>query len=261
MDPNLRLSVSKVKCYDSCHKKFKYNYILKMPKKEFEFFTFGKLLHKALEEFHLSCLQGSNEPHNKSMTKAFKLAKEEYKDKITPDMTGECFQILNQYLKILSTNKSHLISIPITASEKQFELSLTDNITLVGAIDRTQIDNDHILHIADYKTSKNKKYLINDPFQLMTYAMVMMINDASLQRVRASYILLRHNFEPITWEFSREEIMALKDKYMNYAKQITNEVEYVASPSQMCKFCEFLDICSEGQQAVKIKQFSGEIKW
>lgn len=232
-----------------------------MPKKEFEFFTFGKLLHKALEEFHLSFLRGTTEPHSTSMTKAFKLAKEEYKDKMTPEMSGECFQILNQYLKILSTDKTHLLSVPITASEKQFELSLTDSITLVGAIDRTQIDADQILHIADYKTSKNKKYLINDPFQLMTYAMVMMTNDTSLQKVRASYILLRHNFEPITWEFSREEIMTLKDKYIDYAQKITNEVEYVASPSQMCKFCEFLDICSEGQQATQKKQFSGEIKW
>ena len=232
-----------------------------MPKKEFEFFTFGKFLHTALEEFHLSFLRGSSDPSNKSMTKAFKLAKEEYKDKLTPDMVNECFQILNQYLKILSTDKSHLISMPITASEKEFELSITDNITLVGAIDRTQIDADQILHIADYKTSKNKKYLVNDPFQLMTYAMVMMMNDASLQKVRASYILLRYNFEPMTWEFTREEIMALKDKYIDYANKINSEVEYVASPSQMCKFCDFIDICSEGQQATKIKQFSGEIKW
>src|SRR5271169_6155263 len=101
MDPDLRLSVSKVKCYDSCHKKFEYNYVLKMPRKEFEFYAFGKLLHKALEEFHLAYLNGSTVPYNKTMSAAFKVAKAEYKDKSTPEMLDECIQILGQYLKVL----------------------------------------------------------------------------------------------------------------------------------------------------------------
>ena len=260
MDQDLRLSVSKVKCYDSCAKKFQYNYILKMPRKEFEFYAFGKLLHKALEEFHLAYLNGSTAPHNKTMSAAFKVARAEYKDKITPEMLDECIQILGQYLKVLAL-KTHKLSMPVTAIEKNFELSITDKIMLVGAIDRTQIDDDNILHIADYKTTKNKKYLKDDPFQLMTYAMVMMMNDPSIQQIRASYILLRHNFEFITWPFHREDIMAIKDKYIEYASQIMNEKEYVANPSKMCKYCDFIDICSEGQKATHAANFNGEVAW
>jgi len=259
MDPSLRLSVSKVKCYDSCHKKFKYTYILKTPRKEWDFYVFGKLLHKALEEFHFAYLNGSKEPFNKTMPEAFKIAKFEQQDKLKPEMAKECFQILLQYLKIVSLNKNHLLSRPIKAVEQNFELPLNDQITLVGAIDRTQIDPDQVLHVADYKTSKNKKFLENDPFQLMTYAMVLMMQDPTLQMVRASYILLRHNFEPITWTFNRDEIMKIKDKYLDYANKIINEVEYEANPSKMCRFCDFIDQCEQGQRI--IGNFNGEVNW
>lgn len=258
MDP-IRLSLSKVKTYDSCHKKFKYNYILKLPRKDYDFYTFGKLLHKTLEKFHLDYLNGSQLPLNETMIKAFKIAKNEYKEKLNPLMINECVQLLQQYLKILRTNKNHPLAMPITAVEKNFELSLNDTITLVGAIDRTQIDQDGVLHIADYKTSKNKKYLANDPFQLMTYALVLMLENPSLQVVRTSYILARHHFDYLTWTFQREEIMKVKDKYIEYAKQITEETEYVANPTKLCQYCEFLDHCIDGQKA--INRINGEVEW
>ena len=259
--PDLKLSVSKVKTYTSCHLKFKYAYVLKLPRKEWDFFAFGKLLHKALEEFHATYLNGSTDPLNKIMSKSFRIAKAE-QNSATPTMLDECFQILNQYLQILSTNKLHPLSTPITAVEQNFEISLNDQIVLVGAIDRMQIDKDGVLHIADYKTSKNKKYLVNDPFQLMTYAMIMMLQDPSLQTIRTSYILLRHNFEFITWTFTRDQIMPIKDKYINYANQIINEQEYAANPSKMCQFCEFIDLCDIGKKAIQQSpQKHGEVKW
>lgn len=255
----LRLSVSKVKCYDACHLKYKFNYILKCPKKDYEFYSFGKLLHKTLENFHLAYLSSSTAPYHQIMSEAFKSAKIEYKDKINPEMIKESFQILNQYLKIISTNPQHKLSLPVTAAEKNFQINLSEQIKLIGAIDRTQIDSDGILHISDYKTTKNKKYLQEDYFQLQTYAMVTMLEEPSLQKIRVSYILLRHNFEYLTWEFNREDILPLKEKYIAYAEKIMNETAYEANPSKLCRFCDFIDICEDGRKTMNLS--SGEVNW
>ena len=259
MDKELRLSVSKVKCYESCHKKFYYTYVVKMPRKEYEFFTFGKVIHKTLEDFHIAYLQGSKEKYNQVMTEAFKVAKATYQSQMTPEMSKECFQILNQYLKIISTNSEHNLSTHVIAAEKSFQVSLSDNITLIGAIDRTQIDQDNILHISDYKTTKNKKYLQDDYFQLQTYAMVMMLEDPTLQKVRVSYILLRHNFEYLTWEFTREDIAPLRQKYIDYAQKIIAEEKFEANPSKLCRYCDFIDICEEGRKI--LNKSNGEVDW
>lgn len=256
---DVRLSVSKVKTFDACKKKFKFTYILKLPRKEFEFFALGKFLHLALEIFHQTIRNNPAIPLNKIMSDAFREAKKEYGTKLNSASIKECFNILDQYLKIISTNKAHTLSVPVLEEEKSFELKLTENIMLVGAIDRIQMDPDGILHIADYKTTKNAKYLQNDLFQLMTYCYVLLNENPSIETIRASYILLRHNCEFITKEFSKEEILRLKDKYIAYANQITSETEYQASPTKLCSYCEFIDVCEEGKK--QTNKFNGEVKW
>lgn len=255
---DLRLSVSKVKTFDSCTKKYKYTYVLKMPRKEQDFFIFGKFCHTVLENFHLEYINGSAEPHNKVMSKAFKAAKQEYAGKMTPETTKECFDILNRYLQIIA-KKDNNLSTSVLAVEKNFEVKLNDNVVLIGMIDRLQVDSDGVLHVADYKTTKNKKYLTDDFFQLLTYGFVLMSEDPSIEKIRASYILLRHDFEPITQEFTREEMLQMKDKYIDYANKIISEQEYKPSPSQLCKFCDFIDICEDGKRF--LGKFNGEIGW
>lgn len=255
----LRLSVSKVKTFESCAKKFQYTYVLKLPRKEHDFFSFGKFCHTALENFHIAYLNGSTDTYDQTMTKVFKDAKQEYGPKMKPEMIKECFEILSNYLKIISTNKMHNLSVPIIAVEKNFTVKLNDQISLIGMIDRLQVDNDGVLHVADYKTTKNKKYLMDDFFQLLTYGFVLMQEDSSIEKIRASYILLRHNFELITQEFDRDTILEVRDKYIDYANKIINETEYSANPTRLCEWCDFIDICDQGKK--QLKRVNGEIEW
>jgi len=204
-------------------------------------------------------MNGCELPYNKVMTDIFKAVKEEYKAKTNPEMIKECFEILRQYLQIISTNKEHSLSVPVIAVEKGFEVFISEDTKIIGSIDRIQVDSDGVLHVADYKTTKNKKYLADDYTQLLTYAYVLMNEDPTIQKIRASYILLRHNFEFLTKEFERHTVMEVKDKYLDYAKQILNETEYKANPTNLCKFCEFLDKCQEGRE--KLNLVSGEIDW
>lgn len=257
----LRLSVSKTKTYLDCKRKFKFAYVEKLPKKDWDFHIFGKFCHKVLEDFHRVYINGSTEPFHKEISKHFKLAQVEYKDQMTPQMTKDCFDIIHQYLKIISSEKKNNISANVLDVEMKFDFEIADNIILNGMIDRVQLDDDDVIHVCDYKTVKNKKYLKNDFFQLLTYAYVMLREQPKIKKIRASYILLRHDFEYITTEFDVAQILSIKDKYVEYASNIIAEKEYKPNPSALCNFCDFQTMCPEGNAKSFGKNTYGETDW
>jgi len=259
---HLRLSVSKTKSFIQCKKQYEFSYILKLPKKDRDYHIFGKFCHKVLEDFHNAYIvQESTLPYNVEMGKAYKIALKEYGDKMTPEMKKECWDIIDKYLQIVSKDKKNNLSANVLACEKSFELSIEGKVILNGMIDRIQLDADNVIHVCDYKTIKNKKYLKNDFFQLLTYAYVILADNPNIEKVRASYILLRHDFEYITAEFSVPEILEVKDKYLAYAEQIMSEKEYTPNPTQLCNFCDFQDSCPEGKAKDFEKKMYGEVAW
>lgn len=263
-DPDaLRLSLSKTKTFIDCKKKFEFTYIQKIPRKTWEFHTLGKFCHKVLEDFHQAYIDGSTEPYNKMMTTCFRAAQEEYAADLNKAMIKECFDIIYGYLKLITEDKKQGKEPNIIAVEKKFDFPISDKVVLNGMIDRIQLDPDGILHVADYKSTKNKKYLANDFFQLLTYAYVLITENPKIKKIRGSYILLRHNFEYLTEVFDVEEILATKDKYLKYANDIMNATEYPASPSNLCSFCDALEQCNEGLDKVGFKMPNkvGEVSW
>ncbi len=257
----LRLSVSKCKTYENCHKKYQFAYILKYPQKDEDYHVLGKFCHKILEDFHNEYINGSQEPYHEVMSKAFKNACVEYKERMMPEMKKECFVLIDKYLKIITDDKKNNLSANVISCEKSFNLNITDDVILRGVIDRIQIDSDDIIHIGDYKTTKNKKYLKEDWLQLLTYAYVILLEQPDLKKIRASYILLRHDYEYITKEFYPEEILKVKDTYIEYANQIRNEKDFKADPKWFCNYCPFLEHCKEGLAKVKPSLISGEVPW
>lgn len=258
---DLRLSVSKAKTFDQCKKQFEFNYIHKLPKKDWQHHSFGKFCHRVLEVFHTYYLEGCLLPYNVSMGDAFKVAWLEFKDKMTPEMKKDCWAIVDKYLRLITKDKQNNYPANVIACEKRFELPVGKNIILNGAIDRIQLDADDIVHVCDYKTVKNKKYLKNDWFQLLTYAYVIVSEDPSIKKVRASYILLRHDFEYISTEFDVKEIMTVKDKYVEYARKISTEKDFLPTPSALCNFCDFLEHCPAGKTKSFGQAVYGEVNW
>jgi RecB family exonuclease len=263
-DDQFRLSVSKSKTFDQCKKLYKYVYVLHLPRKTRDYHTTGSLCHLTLETFHNYYIKGCLLPYNISMNDAFKFALNHYKEKLTPEIKKECLSLIDQYLKLISTDpKNHPVKNVISC-ERRFELQIKPNVILNGAMDLIREDsyNDgKILHVADYKTTKNKKYIKNDWFQLQTYAYVLLTENPKLEKIRASYILMRHNFEYITRDFLAEELLDTKREYIDYAEKMLSETEYAATTSVLCGFCDHLDICVEGKAKVNPKQTNGQVSW
>lgn len=260
MSEELRLSVSKTKTFVDCKLKYKFNYIEKLPKKDWDHHTFGKFCHSVLEHFHKQYLEGCMLPYNAVMNDSWKVAWAEYKDKMNPTMKKDCWDLINKYLKLVSVKKGQFPA-NVIAVEKRFDFQVTENLVLNGAIDRIQMDDDDVIHVCDYKTAKNKKYLKDDWFQLLTYAYVIVNDDPSIKKVRGSYILLRHDFEYMTVEFDLPEIMKVKDKFIEYARQMNTETEFKPNPTPLCNFCDFLNNCPEGKAKSFNQNIYGEVSY
>lgn len=260
---DLKLSVSKVKTFKDCKAKFLFCYIEKLPRKDWEYHVFGKFMHEILERYYKFLLEGCQDKPNVILTRAWKDSFQNWKEKLTPDHITEAKQICGTFLQKLVEEKDSQPAV--IAAERSFYIDIDGKVLLNGFIDRIQIDVDGVLHVTDYKTTKNKKYLKNDFFQLLTYAFVMCLEDPTIKKVRASYILLRHDFEMLVKDFSREEIMSVEQTFLEYAEKINAEKLYRPSPSKLCDYCDYLEVCEAGQRVsgkIVINENSvGESDW
>ena len=248
------LSVSKAKTYKDCKAKFKFGYIEKLPKKERDYHKFGKFLHEILENLHKEIIAGNELPHNKIMTICYNNALKNWE--MTQAQSQEAFQILVKYLKNLTNDKSVCLK-----AEKEFFIEINEEILLQGFIDKVQRDEDGIIHVVDYKTAKSAKFLEKDFLQLLTYAYALFLEDPSIEKIRASYLMLRHDCSLITREFSVNDMIEIKDIFFNYAQQIKSETEYLPSPSPLCSYCDFVDNCETGNKFISPDMSFGLDSW
>lgn len=243
--PSLFLSVSKTKTFKDCKAKYRFCYIEKLPRKEWDFHVFGKFLHEVLEKFYKKVLDGATEAPNVILSSSWKEAFTNWKEKLSPTQIQEAKEICILFLKDLASSENPPTIIHV---EKPFYIDIDGKVLLNGFIDRVQVDADGVLHVSDYKTTKNKRYLKNDYFQLLTYAFVMCLEDPSLKKVRTSYILLRHGFETIVKEFERDEIMESEKVFLDYAAEIGAEKLFRPNPTRLCSYCDYIDNCDAGQK-------------
>lgn len=258
------LSVSKAKTFDLCKAKYKFCYIDKLPRIDRDFHIFGSFLHEVLEIFHRKILEDPSLIDNWEglLDESFQEAYEKFSDQITGDQYKDAKCIINEYKELLNDK-----GIPnVIDVEKPFYIKINDDVLLNGFIDRIQVDSDGIIHVADYKTTKKKKYL-NDYFQLLTYCYALMLEDESIKKIRASFILLRHGFEYMTKEYTRDEVMSVPEKFWDYYSKIEDEKLWRPNPQFLCKFCDYQDNCSAGRKflvkkgIIKEKVVVGIRKW
>jgi CRISPR/Cas system-associated exonuclease Cas4 (RecB family) len=240
----INLSVSKAKTFEDCKAKYKYCYIEKLPRIEQDFHTFGLYLHKVLENFHRVLIEdpSKRDDWRSVMDAAWESAYIEYETKMTGVQYKEAREIVEEYKTILEKD-----GLPnVIAVEKQFYINLNNKVLLNGLIDRIQIDPDGLIHVADYKTTKDPKYL-KDFFQLMTYCYALCLEDKSITKIRASFILLRHNFNYLTQEFTREEVISVAEKFIQAACNIEEEKLWRPNPQFLCKYCDYINNCKSGK--------------
>jgi putative RecB family exonuclease len=236
----IKLSASRAKTFEQCPRKYYYSYLEHLPQKEWDHLELGTYVHAALEIFHRAIMNGSKEPLRKLMGMA---ASEAFKR-----MTGRGRSLPDEQLREVKAMLSDYLArleekgVPnVLEVEFPFTISLNDLYDLTGVIDRIDRDQDGLLHIVDYKTSKNSKYM--EPFQLNTYGLLLESRFPGIERFRASYIMLKLGCQPLSYEFTTEDIAKCRAKLVRCAQKITSEERWVAKPSRLCDWCDFKDVC------------------
>jgi ATP-dependent helicase/DNAse subunit B len=190
---HFKLSVSKIKTFESCKAKFYFSYIKYIQKKEWEFQIFGSFLHEVLERFEEFIKNGDSSEENVIMKKAFNNAWKavpfkngekftKWSEKVSAEQKKECLAILNSYLSLRKSLKENGNVSKTLDTEKKFNILLQENLLINGFIDLLQEDSDGILHVIDYKSSSHTKYLKKDKFQLQTYAYALFLENPELQK-------------------------------------------------------------------------------
>jgi putative RecB family exonuclease len=258
------LSVSKKKLFYDCAAKYKFCYIDKIPKKEQPFFNFGKFLHAVFENFHKILIDNPDliNNWNETLNQAWKDAIIKYKSKLDSEQIENAKQITREYKQFLLKNGvSNILAV-----EKPFYLTLNNQVLLYGYIDRIQIDPDGILHVVDYKTSKEHKNYektrkpkyLTDTFQLQTYCLALMLEDSSIQKMRGSFALLKYNWDFLTTEFAREQIMTIADDFFKCYTDIKEEKLWRENPTFLCNYCDYLNRCKKGMSFLKSRKLLKE---
>lgn len=251
----LKLSASRTDVYKKCKRKYYYTYVEKLPKKHWDHFDLGTLVHGVLEKFHENFRNDSQRPEKIKtlMSKCFKeqVTSMQTQHKIKSEIIHEAKQLLLGYLNRISEKG---LGSTIEGIEDHFNIELGEvqvqnrkgdfepvMVGIQGYIDRMDKDPDGIWHIKDYKTSKSAKYM--KPFQLETYGIPLLEKYPETERFRGSYIMLRLDGAPISYDFNREDVERVKKELVEQAKLILEEEKWSASPSPLCDWCDFKTTC------------------
>jgi len=233
----IKISASSIKTFTQCPRKYKFNYLDHLPRKEWNHLTLGNLCHKTLEIFHHSLIINpvpKNE-FGKIMGDSFQEARKEFT--ATKEIEEEAFLLLKNYLLMLEQK-----SLPkVKDVEVPFEFYLDERVFIRGFIDRIDVLEDGRFHIVDYKTTKNTKYL--EPFQLGVYGLWLRKDNPNIKSFDASYVLLRHKSSTKEYSFSQKDLDNIHKELLMYANQIDNEVDWKTNPSPLCRYCDFYEIC------------------
>ena len=218
-------SYSKISTYNSCPKKFHFQYVLKVGDVQMDSpaLAKGRCVHSIFE----------------------------YSGNVSDEVkNSEYYQISKDiYDKFLQTNLSHyvLTDKPKFAEQKialNKELKPCDykdkDVLFKGIVDQVLVKDD--LYLNDFKTGKYVDERYQSYEQLLFYAIYFFIKHENIQNIYISYLYVEHGLE---------NKMLLERKYLdNYKKllltniiNIENEEKFECKITKLCDYCAFKEIC------------------
>lgn len=236
----LKLSASSVGTYESCPKKYHYNYIEKpdIEKPEWGHLEFGSCAHRVLELFHLKLLANprpSTEYHE-VMKESFKEALPEFKMRLLKPELPYLKEILQDYL-----NTVYDFGLPnVVSVEESFMIQIGD-YKVRGFIDRLDRLSPGEYRVVDYKTSKNPKYL--KEFQLLVYSLAIQELYPDAEKIHGAYCLLKHKCKTKDYSFTEFDYERCRKKIKQIGDYISSDTVWIKKPSKLCDWCDYKPIC------------------
>lgn len=236
----LRLSFSRIDTFQNCGLKFRYAYIDKLPSKPSPNLSFGKSVHSALEAFFDRKLPEA--PPLEVLLEALYAHwdKSGFAELPRDEQVGfyrHAQEVLRRYYQRTVND----FRLPL-ATEQWFDMPMGENVTIVGSIDRVDVDDDGDLHIVDYKTNRKAKTYrdVASSLQLSLYALACDYLYGRLPKTVALDFVVPG--VSISVPVSELDLNQARATVFETASAI-RAASFKPEPNPLCNWCDFKPLC------------------
>jgi CRISPR/Cas system-associated exonuclease Cas4 (RecB family) len=235
-----RASAFKLNMFDTCGQQYKFTYIdhldkeMKQPK---PYLTMGAHVHNALHDFYAQL-----EPEDRTYERLEQLLRKRWRENrqgfsSIDDEKKWGIKAL-QMLKLYH-HRTNVAETPVLL-EDYYDAQISEDVKLLGRIDRADKLEDGSLHVIDYKTGKYDEESVGN-LQLQLYAIIVSANKKE-PVTKASYLYLQ-TMQWHTIEIAPEDLEESAAIVTEQVAAIKQEKDFLPNPNKYCKSCDFLTIC------------------
>lgn len=247
----MRISYSSLNDYETCPLKFKYRNIEKLEEPENVERIFGSLVHDSLEYmFSPNPLYPTQDEIIDYFNKNFETKKQKNGElKLDDALRNDGILILKNFYKKNTPWNYNVVDL-----ESRFEVMIDDPLSnepcvLTGVIDRLDKLDENTYEIIDYKTGKKlpSQDNVDRDLQMSIYNLGLINRWPHLKEknIKLSLYYVKHG-EKLTTSRQPKELEETKNKIINLIREIKNREkkgDFPATPSVLCNWCGFRQIC------------------
>lgn len=252
----VRLSFSRIDAYRNCPRKFRYAYVDKLPGRPGPALSFGTAIHGALEAFHDRKL-----PACPTVEELLGFLYDAWDTSGFAAMPREeqlaYYRHAQDVLRRYHARTAPTYRLPV-ATEAWFELPIGFEATVVGSIDRVDVDDDGRLHVVDYKTNRKvrDRGRVAGSLQLSLYALACRhLYGALPATVTLDFVVpgvaVTATLDELDLDGAREQVLAT-------AAAVRDE-RYEPTPNPLCDWCDFRSVCPAWPQEVEPEEALGPV--
>jgi putative RecB family exonuclease len=243
------LNPSKLQCYLDCPKQYRFRYVDKRSERRaFGPSALGRSVHKAMRDFY------AMDPSERTVDNLLRALRRSWDGtgyrsaKEAEDAFTRAEDMLRRYHA--GTNPQE---VRVVAMESKFSHARSSaGILVTGRVDRIDmVGRDYV--IVDYKTGRfgSDDVVLNESLPLSLYAMAV---SAGLGR-EVSRIAVEHLPTGRRAETRREPDRLANDwtKLGELSQAMRPGNEFPATPSSLCRWCDYLVACPEGRASLRVE--------
>ncbi len=240
----VRLSFSRIESYANCPRKFRYSYVDKLPGRPGPHLSFGTSIHNALESFYDQKLP---ECPSEEELLGFLYDRWEHSgfEQLPREEQVGFYRHAQQVLRRYHARVADRYRLPV-ATEAWFELPIGYEATVVGSIDRVDVDDDGRFHVVDYKTNRKVKdrARVAGSLQLSLYALACRhLYGALPATVSLDFVVAGVE---VVAELDELDLDAARQAVLDTAAAVRAE-RYEPRPNPLCDWCDFRSLCPAWQ--------------